>query len=128
MEVILKVIIFFSRYFHKETATRSSTSIPEVELSVFEDPEKIAETDAASRCQEDEKVVTTTAEKEMEKNASEEAKKKKPRPRKNPLKTVTNTKTTQATLKQSLIYDETNIGKKSLKGTVKATIRYIVFF
>merc|ERR1712154_333609 len=26
------------------------------------------------------------------------------------------------TLKQSLIYDETNIGKKSLKGTVKATI------
>ena len=95
---------------------------------MFEDPEKITETDAASRCQEDEKVVTTTAEMEMEKNASEEAKKKKPRPRKNPLKTVTNTKTTQATLKQSLIYDETNIGKKSLKGTVKATIRYIAFF
>merc|ERR1719266_1437489 len=94
-----------SRYFPKVAYTRSSSSIAEVELSVFEDPEKIAE----------ESVVNAEME---EKNASEA--RKKPtlaRTKKNPLKTVTNTKTTTTTLKQSLItnYDETNIGKKSLK-------------
>merc|ERR1719266_1044723 len=99
-----------SRYFPKIAYTRSSSSIAEVELSVFDDPEKIAE----------ESVVNA----EMEEKIASEAMKKPTlaRTKKNPLKTVTNTKTATTTLKQSLIttYDETNIGKKSLKSTAKA--------
>jgi len=126
-----------SRHFSKPTKKPtqiSSSSVPEMEVSVFDDlkdeitrPDVEANTDTGrNQLEENPDTVDKQENKEIaeqpEKNAFEAL--KKPRNRKNekqkPLKTVTNTRSTPAVTKtkQPKIYDESN-GRKSLAGTKK---------
>merc|ERR1712051_1081781 len=126
-----------SRHFSKPTKKPtqiSSSSVPEMEVSVFDDlkdeitrPDVEANTDTGrNQLEENPDNVDKQENKEIaeqpEKNAFEAL--KKPRNRKNekqkPLKTVTNTRSTPAVTKtkQPKIYDESN-GRKSLAGTKK---------
>jgi len=126
-----------SRHFSKPSKKPtqiSSSSVPEMEVSVFDDlkdeitrPDVEANTDTGrNQLEENPDTVDKQENKEIaeqpEKNAFEAL--KKPRNRKNekqkPLKTVTNTRSTPAVTKtkQPKIYDESN-GRKSLAGTKK---------
>jgi len=126
-----------SRHFSKPTKKPtqiSSSSVPEMEVSVFDDlkdeitrPDVEANTDTGrNQLEENPDTVDKQENKEIaeqpEKNAFEAL--KKPRNRKNekqkPLKTVTNTRSAPAVTKtkQPKIYDESN-GRKSLAGSKK---------